>query len=133
MTFGFQTPLDLRKTDATRWTVLNPLVYLMESGGSLTVPAGFSTDLASIPSLFWNLMPKTGEYDSAAVLHDFLYSQIMPAMDGACKHTVSKKFADSMFREAMTSLEVGRVRKELMVRAVMWFGRSAWRSHCTRG
>src|SRR5262245_38142541 len=38
-----------------------------------TVPAGFVTDLASIPRIFWSALPRDGEYAYAAILHDYLY------------------------------------------------------------
>lgn len=49
------------------------------------VPAGFATDYASIPRIFWRLWPHD-ECAEAAVIHDWLYSQ--PAVD--------RLFADAM-------------------------------------
>jgi hypothetical protein len=37
------------------------------------VPAGFVTDFASVPSIFWSVLPRDGVYVYAAVLHDYLY------------------------------------------------------------
>jgi hypothetical protein len=34
------------------------------------IPAGFRTDLASVPRLFWWLLPPTGAYENAATIHD---------------------------------------------------------------
>src|SRR5262249_6063867 len=39
----------------------------------VTVPTGFVTDLASIPSSFWSLLRPDGLYAYAAILHDYLY------------------------------------------------------------
>jgi len=36
----------------------------------ITIPAGFSTDLASVPRIFWWFLPPTGAYEKAAVVHD---------------------------------------------------------------
>jgi len=37
------------------------------------VPAGFVTDFASTPRALWSVIPPTGRYQLAAVVHDFLY------------------------------------------------------------
>lgn len=39
----------------------------------IRVPAGFVTDFASIPRAFWVVLPPTGKYGKAAVVHDYLY------------------------------------------------------------
>ena len=38
------------------------------------VPAGYITDLASVPVWLWWLIPPHGELMTAAILHDWLYS-----------------------------------------------------------
>ena len=40
---------------------------------TITAPAGFETDFASVPRLFWRIVPPWGRYSPAAVVHDFLY------------------------------------------------------------
>lgn len=42
-------------------------------GYRIIIPAGFVTDFASVPRFFWRLIPPTGRYTRAAVVHDFLY------------------------------------------------------------
>src|SRR5262245_46141191 len=39
----------------------------------VVVPAGFVTDFASTPRALWSVVPPTGRYQLAAVVHDFLY------------------------------------------------------------
>lgn len=39
---------------------------------AFTVPKGFVTDLASVPSVFWSVLRPDGEYAYAAILHDYL-------------------------------------------------------------
>jgi len=68
-------PLPL-KDDRSRpgWRVLEqPFSFLSFWHGEITVPAGFDTDYASIPRIFWPIYPPDGEYAPAAILHDFLY------------------------------------------------------------
>ena len=37
------------------------------------VPDGFCTDLTSVPQVFWSMLPRTGKYAYAAIIHDYLY------------------------------------------------------------
>lgn len=64
-----------------------------ESGDALltlTVPAGFQTDLASVPRLPGMFLLFEGKARRAAILHDWLYS-----------HHYPRDWADLVFREAM--------------------------------
>lgn len=58
----------------------------------INIPAGFETDFASVPQLLWNLLPPTGRYTRAAVVHDFLYRT-----PGLC----TRAQADAVLYEAM--------------------------------
>ena len=102
--------------------VVEPFVYAVgELGGndSITVPAGFITDFASVPRLFWRLFPPWGKYGKAAVLHDYLYH----------KQRRSRREADAIFLEAMGVLGVPWLSREMMYAAVRAFGWAAWRSN----
>lgn len=107
----FLTPLDLRdnegQTDA-RWIVLAPLVYESDvAKRTITVPAGFPTDLASVPrlpiiySLFGNKARR------ASVVHDYLYTS----------GRASREIADAVFREASEATGI-----PAWCRWVMWAG-----------
>ena len=61
-------------------------------GWRVLVPAGFVTDFASVPRFFWRLIPPTGKYTRAAVVHDFLYRT-----KGLC----TRSQADAVLFEAM--------------------------------
>jgi len=72
----------------------------------IIVPKGTQSDLASVPRCLWSLLPPDGEYQEAAIIHDWLYSI------GA-----SRWFADSVFRQVMKELGV-----PLWKRWLLWFG-----------
>jgi hypothetical protein len=80
------------------------------------VPAGFVTDFASTPRALWSVIPPTGRYQLAAVVHDFLY------WDQAC----AREQADAIFRVAMAESNVKPFERDLMWQAVRRFGQSAW-------
>ena len=92
----------------------------------MLVPAGFVTDFASVPRIFWRLIgPPTGygrdaAYGKAAVIHDFLY--FTPG-------TRSRQDCDDVFLEAMTDLGVSKARRTLMHLAVRVGGGWPWRRY----
>lgn len=80
----------------------------------VTVPAGHHTDLASIPRVFWRILPPFGKYTEAAIVHDYLCDE-RPAW---CDY----KMAARIFRDAMIDLDVPGWKVSVMYRAVLWFG-----------
>lgn len=76
------------------------------SGLRVTVPAGFNTDLASIPQcLWWLLQPFDPQYAAAAVLHDYLRRWSVPREDGSFER-FDEGTSDAIFYEAMRILGV---------------------------
>lgn len=81
----------------------------------ITVPAGYDTDFASVPRLFWRILPPHGPYVPAAVVHDWLCDlRGSTGIDSAATHAV--------FREAMEVLRVPAWKRHTMYQAVRWFG-----------
>ena len=114
----FTGPLVLIALDDFRFRTSRELVYeigALGSGVTVEVPAGFVTDLASVPRCLWWLLPPFGPWSAAAVLHDYLYTQVR---SGLC----SRRFADLLFLESMTVLKVSRWRRLTMFYAVRLFG-----------
>ena len=82
----------------------------------IEVPADYVTDLASVPRVLWSIFPPHGRYAKAAIVHDYLYSNALG----------TKQWADSVFLEAMTVLNVPRWRRTVMYLAVRLFGRGKY-------
>uniref|UniRef100_A0A6M3KK14 DUF1353 domain-containing protein n=1 Tax=viral metagenome TaxID=1070528 RepID=A0A6M3KK14_9ZZZZ len=118
---SFTTPLIVTPMlDGRKWKLVEPFRYHVGTRRSkevITVPVGFITDFASVPSIFWSLIPPTGKYGKATVVHDFLYQA----------KTRTRKEADAIFLEAMAVLGVKNWRKYPMYWAVRLFGWLAWR------
>jgi len=96
------------------------LTYFSElTQAVIHVPAGFVTDYASIPRIFWGILPPSGKYTKATVLHDYLYASEL----------FDKKTADLIFKEAMLSLDVSKWKIYTMYYAVDWFGFVAWNKY----
>jgi hypothetical protein len=83
------------------------------------VPVGFVSDLASVPRMFWSLLPRQGRYAYAAMIHDYLYWD----------QTRSRDEADAIFKIAMEDSEVDALKIEAMYRAVAMAGESYWKEN----
>jgi hypothetical protein len=86
---------------------------------SVRVPRGFVTDLTSVPRIFWSLIPPTGPYAYAAIIHDFLYWD----------QYVDREVADNIFKVAMRELNVSRIKTITIFSAVRIAGGFAWKSN----
>jgi len=87
------------------WQLTEPLIYVGATQ-TFVVPAGFTTDLGSVPWWATWLVPRDGKGRRAYVLHDWLYRYTV----------VSRKDADGIMRRAMKELGCGRRRW------YAWFG-----------
>ncbi|EBN8057000.1 DUF1353 domain-containing protein [Salmonella enterica] len=114
----FTTPAILEMLGHYEWRVHEPFAfYLSEDNGDvIEVPAGFITDLATIPRIFWSLMPPDGKYAKAAIIHDYLY-------DNALR---TKREADRIFLDGMTVLGVPKWKRTIMYWAVRLFGKGMY-------
>ncbi|MFN0030257.1 MAG: DUF1353 domain-containing protein [Acidimicrobiales bacterium] len=76
------------------------------------------SDLTSTPDLFTWLVPKTGAYLPAALIHDgLIYGKDQPPTYTSA-HVVDRQLADLMFRDAMAVLGVRRARRWVIWTAV---------------
>jgi hypothetical protein len=104
--------------DDGKWIVMQDLVYQSDVAGmTFTVPAGFATDLASVPRLPVVYLLTGGKANSAAVIHDWIYTNKM----------VPRAVADAVLREASAVTWVPRWCRDLMWAGVRAFGWSHWK------
>ena len=80
------------------------------------VPAGFETDFASIPRLFWRVAgyPCDKHHRCAALLHDYLY-----ALGG---DEADRKTADKIYRAMLEASGLGWRAAYAEYKVVRWFG-----------
>lgn len=122
MTSRFLTPLVVQDIDGERWLLVAPLVFA-HAGRTYTVPAGVTTDLASIPRVvFWRT--KSGKYNEAAVVHDAAYAGRLGVVP---PKTLTREDADQLFLAGMAVLGVGRWSRWVMFTAVRLCGSRLWR------
>jgi hypothetical protein len=96
---SFTDPLEL-SPDHGEWRLTRQLDYEVGKVGSglmISIPAGFVTDLATVPRVFWSLFPPDDpQYSAACVLHDYLCTY----------HGFNQRVADAFFLEALQLLGV---------------------------
>jgi hypothetical protein len=88
--------------DGRRWKIHEAFHYETDGGARIEVPAGTITDFASIPRLLWPILPPTGRYTRAAVVHDVLYSNHRTGL-----FHYSRAYADAILMEAMRDCGCG--------------------------
>lgn len=120
---SFTTPLVVTPEDDGRmWRLVEPFDYVegdLATGRKIEVPKDFVTDFASIPRVFWDLLPPWGRYGKAAVLHDFLYSTAL----------FERSHCDRIFLEAMEVLDVPLLTRRAIFLGVRVGGWVAWDAH----
>ncbi|MET3596009.1 MULTISPECIES: DUF1353 domain-containing protein [Mesorhizobium] len=87
-----------------------------DTNHKVSVPIGFVTDLASIPSAFWTLLPKTASYTYAAIIHDYLY----------WTQPCSREDADNMLKAVMEELKVAELKIVTIYQGVRFGGEASW-------
>lgn len=103
--------------DGESFELLESVTFKLDDAGaySITVPAGFVTDLASIPAIAGVFgFSKLGKHSACAVLHDYLFRS---------GPDLGFSVANALFLESMRRSGVGVVKRSLMATAVEAFGR----------
>jgi hypothetical protein len=109
--------------DNRDWVLVRDLNYHVgNSAVTITVPKGFVTDFASIPSVFWSAdLSPNGKYSKAAIVHDYLY------WTQGC----SREQADNILDIAMKESDVAFVTRSTIYGGVRLGGGSAWQKNAS--
>lgn len=73
-------------------------------GHRIDIPEGFVTDFASIPRIFWRVLPPWDKHVTASVIHDWLYKS----------GRVSRALADQIFLWAMEDIGVAKWKRTVI-------------------
>lgn len=114
----FPFELDTRKMNGFNWLLLARFRYRSAALGVIDVPAGFVTDLASVPFGVRGIVSRDGDQTKPAVIHDYLYSRASAAHWPG----VTRRMADRVFLEALTVRGVPRWTRWAMFAGVRVFG-----------
>ena len=116
---GFLTnKVAVATSDGIHIELLEPLLYQTTHGSTITVPAGFKSDGASIPQPLWSMVGcPVGPYWLAAIVHDYLYQRT----------ELAKEYCDSILNEAMEALAVPTEQRLAIYEGVHFGGWKAFR------
>jgi hypothetical protein len=106
---------------SSRLFMVVALFRVITSKGVIGVPAGFITDGASIPEMFWSILSPFGPWFHAALFHDWGYSRN--------NTTLTRAEVDAIFKELMFNIGVPWLKRETIYRAVRLFGASSYRGY----
>lgn len=82
---------------------------------TLVVPEGFETDLASIPRIFWSIVPPYNtSLIAPAIVHDWLYSR---------KTDINRFDCDNIFYELLVKNHMSKFLAGILYYCVRAFGR----------
>ncbi len=119
MTCTFNEP-DVKRVRRGVWRLREDLVLSFSVDNKLHwlhVPAGFESNLATVPWWLWWIFPPSDDYFYSVILHDYLY---------AGRTSFSRFMADALMREAMLAEGVPAWRRALMWWGVRTFGGWYW-------
>lgn len=104
---------NVKRIDYTTWELQDELVYKGKYQ-DFTVPRRFLTDFASVPQFMLWLIPSTGKYTLAAVLHDYFCDV------GIQIGEISPRDADGVFRRVLRELKVSWLQRWTLWTGVRW-------------
>ena len=113
----FFDPLIVRWTGSNQWILTHELRCESAASDVIYIPAGATTDLASIPRVLWPVLSPAGRWARSSVLHDYLYEN----------RVFERLKCDDLFLEAMRDDNVGSERN-VIYRAVRLFGSAAYKN-----
>ena len=92
------------------------------NGKSVTIPAGFESDGASVPRLLWGVVFPAEDLLAirAAIMHDYIYR--------TCPEGWTRAEADAAFRDIMIRDGVTKARAYTAYAGVRLCGGSSWRN-----
>ncbi|HVH00216.1 MAG TPA: DUF1353 domain-containing protein [Miltoncostaeaceae bacterium] len=108
----FDGDVVVRRCDYVWWRTEQEISYF-DGERTWVAPKGTRTDFASVPRLLTWLIPRTGRWDKAAIVHDRLCSHPDEQNGG-----VTRAKADELFRHMLRHLEVAFLRRWFMWGAV---------------
>jgi len=104
------------RPDGETWELAHAFGFNGGYGRTIVVPPHFVTDLASIPRLFWNILPPFGKYTEAAVIHDWIYRT----------HMFTRPICDAILLQGMGICGVPVWQRWIIYLNVRVFGWFAW-------
>lgn len=119
---NFTSKAEIEILDDNQYKLISPFEYHVgdyPSQDIIKVPAGFITDLTSIPRILWFILHPCGQWAKSSIIHDYLYSK--------SNTTKTRLEADKIFLEGLKVLKVPLVQRYVLYYAVRLFGASSFK------
>lgn len=118
----FKTDLSMQGVrDQNAYILLTDLIYITKDSTVIVVPAGFHTNLASVPGIVkWYIDDNSYQIRSPSVTHDFLYSAASKDIG------FNRQQADMVLRDAMIELGMRKSKAYFLYYILRAFGGSHW-------
>jgi hypothetical protein len=104
------------------YELLESVTVKLSNNEVITIPKGYKWDLSSVPRFLWWLLPPDGDFQIAALIHDYLYENKL----------FYRKFADvEMYKWSIAVSGTARksfrnIDNVLRYKGVRWFGWYVW-------
>lgn len=104
--------------DGKNYELIEDLSYYREKNKNdiITIPKGFTFDGATVPRIFWSIIPPLGRYTRAACLHDYLID-----VKWRKEKLITRKECDYIFLESMRAIKVNFILSYTMFYAVRFY------------
>jgi len=105
-----------------RYKLLQTVYIELSNGSQIIIPSGYIWDLSSVPRFAWSICPPDGDFQIAALIHDFLYENRL----------FTRKFADkemllwSKSVSGTAEISIRNIDNYTRYYAVRLFGKSVW-------
>lgn len=105
---------------APKYVLLETLNIRLTNGYYITIEEGFVWDLSSVPRFLWGIFPPDGDFELAALIHDYLYRNKIKSRKFADVEmfTWSKAVAGTLNRDSWA--DVDNWIRYAMVRTLGW-------------
>jgi hypothetical protein len=94
-------------------------------GKEIVIPAGYVTDFATVPQLFWSLCPPHGLAAMASIVHDYMYDNRL--FEESMGERLARRYADLCFLVLMEKAKVPKVQRLTYYYVVRAFALRWWR------
>lgn len=101
-----------------RYRLLQTYLMHIEPIVNLAIPEGYVTDFATVPRIFWSIVPPIGRHNPAALVHDYMYDNKLG----------TRLLADNIFLKIMLAYRVPKITAYVMYYAVRIGGRKWWKN-----
>ena len=110
------------------WETLSDMEFTLRDGSKITVPAGFETDLCSVPPILSGFMRPYPSTVKAYILHDYLYVNDIRRQEMGDK--ANKKWCDEeMLHQANLINPQMKIDNKLRYLAVKYFGKKVYKRY----